>query len=169
MGAGKETHKSLPWDVRCEPCAAGYGRLASNDMNIQKKFERNARLPVKPVHRPRVPLFRIIWRPQSIGPLYCRSCVDLSSCICSLTALGVCERTRIECKLYDLLLRCSIGVARNALRVLIKCYHDAIGWSNRRSPRQTGTEPSYPMPEQREPLYIQRPWHNLCEMVPDQE
>lgn len=60
--------------------------LTSKEPNIHRKLLRNARLPAKPVHRPRTPCARTICRAQSIGPLYCRSAVDFCSCNCNLTA-----------------------------------------------------------------------------------
>src|ERR1700733_14398080 len=61
--------------------------LTSNDINIQNMLPRTIKLPVEPVHRPRMACARITCRMQSTGPLNWRSRDDLCDCNWRLTEI----------------------------------------------------------------------------------
>ncbi len=103
------------WNIRSD----ARKRRTSKERNIQRKFARNARLPVNPVHRPSTPFPRTICRAQSIGPLYCLSATERWYCIWSLTTRVKKKVSDDSAEIYvrfqDILFRCSMGVAKNAL------------------------------------------------------
>lgn len=89
--------------------------LTSNDINIQNMLPRTIKLPVDPVHRPRMPCARTTCRRQSIGPLNWRSKDDLCSCNCRLTEMNW-AKMRYRSVLYESVpFRSSTGVATKAL------------------------------------------------------